>query len=132
VSPPSKTPVPDEADVRDRLEKLVRRTFPAAEAHEAHRMKGWRIPRKTGATADPAASTMDPRYVVILPAFRSAGLTIHLMNPADYRFLDGPRERLEQTGFGVMQACITWKRKSAPPWEALDDLLQELRRSAST
>jgi hypothetical protein len=57
-------------------------------------------------------------------------LTVHIINPADYDFLDKPRPRLEQAGFGVMRGCITWKRSGEPSWEEVGRLLAELRTSA--
>jgi hypothetical protein len=95
-------------------------------------MQGWRIPRKTQAVSAAPHTTADRGYVVILPAFRKAGPTIHIINPADHLFLDKPRARLEAAGFGVMRGCVTWKQKEEPPWETLASLCRDLRTSAST
>jgi hypothetical protein len=126
------SPSPTPSDTFTHLRNLVLEIFPKAEEYEAYSMKGWRIERRVPPPPKPWTGTIDPRYVIILPAFRKAGLTIHLTNPADYLFLDKPRAQLEKSGWGVMRGCLTWKRKGEPAWDGLSALLRDVRDSAST
>jgi hypothetical protein len=116
--------------IRAALETIVFRVFPNAVPDERYGMNGWRIARDPAPAPAAKGSPIDPRYVLVLPAFRKAGLSLHLTNPADYYFLDGFRTRLETAGFKVMRNCLQWNRTGEPSWALVEELLREMKRSA--
>jgi hypothetical protein len=92
-------------------------------------MPGWRVARKV---LPPASwdSTIDWRYVLVALADRKAGLSLHVINPADYLGLENARPWLEAAGFKVMRGCLQFHRKGEFPIDAVGRLLKQVKASA--
>jgi uncharacterized protein YdhG (YjbR/CyaY superfamily) len=103
------------------LEQAVAARFPSAQPCFEWSLPGWRVPLLH--VPPHPTGTFDHTCVVILLADRKAGITLHLWNPANYRFLDEHKAELTGAGFKVMRGCLQFNRKQPYPVEAVDTLL---------
>ncbi len=109
---------------------LVHQTFPSAEEVFAYRMPGWKMRRRLRKEDGLLVGTIDPRYVWLLVAARSRGLTVHLWNPADPGCLQRNVPILKEAGLTVLRGCLQHTRKQPFPIAPLRTVLREVRRTS--
>lgn len=109
-----------------RLGGMIRKRFPEAQEIFEYNLRGWKIRRPVEVTE--WKGTIDPNWIRIYVAQRKQGMTIHVWNPSDPEALKKHKE-LAAVGFKTMVGCLQYNRKGDVPLDALEPLLEGMRRA---
>jgi len=107
--------------------KVVKRTFPKAEASMSHGLPMWAARRPKGAPSPGIEGTVDPAFTYVGLADRKAGVTVYVWYPGDYYLLDEHKAELAKSGLKTMRGCIQFTRKADLPVDALARVLEDAK-----
>ena len=100
-----------------------------AEPVASYGIAAWRIPVPKPPGEDEWKGTMPRTHLVIAPAEKKAGVTMHVWHPNAPYLLRDNEAWLKEAGFKVMVGCLQWNRKADMPLDAVERLLDAAKQA---